>query len=617
MSSSASVSPSQGITHGVVMIETTTRSLSSVEPYRCLGRDQCIGTGFKVAHKWFPKEASWNRPSNILFLTNWHVVESAENKKVRIRTARNPEYCKGEVVHAVPVLDFAVIAVNTDSSANEEDDPFCSAPGQVLLHVKDIELHVGPLQAQQQKIICCGFPSALEAYVTKGILGGRNSGSDVSDMWQIDCSVNSGNSGGPVCLENDERCFGIATATLAEADQIAYATPISSVLSWFSNHWTEGTCIGRFPRWGFALCPRTDAYDEEHEFPRDLDGAVVSSVKKALQTSNLQEGDVLLSIHRGGTPVTLGKFGMISDYTHGQPRFNINNFGFVCSLPKTTTVTVWRPSLKAKKTFVCAPQPPLETDKSFYQEYADPPYCCLGSMVFMNATADFLRASEITDSEDECDGLPPLKTFHVLRHVHMQKSSQKPKHVVVLSHMHPNAYVSSTRTLEKGDVITKINGVPLKSCQHAEKLVKKAAIQFLTCQGKNRIVLSTPDKKIYLNLQKLLQEETLCLPEREHTKLHLLSECTKSSVQQQRSRDSGGSARVRKQQRQSSRLKRRRENMSISTAKLDALQTFLSARALSGTPTSSRQSSRPSSPARKIPKRRRSQRLQAMAGASS
>lgn len=187
------MSAAKNITKSVVMIESTTRALSVVEPYRCLGRDKGMGTGFRVSGKWFPASAEWNDDAkNILLLTNWHVVDSAENCKVRVRTAKSPEYCRGEVVHAVPHLDFAVVAVRVSTSEEEDEqqeDPFCSAPGDVLADILEMELHVGPLRAEQQKIICCGFPSMLEAYVTKGTLGGRNSGQDISDFWQIDVSV--------------------------------------------------------------------------------------------------------------------------------------------------------------------------------------------------------------------------------------------------------------------------------------------------------------------------------------------------------------------------------------------------------------------------------------------
>ena len=401
------------ITKTVVMIESTTRNLAPCEPYRTLGREKAMGTGFRVSRKWFPRGAAWNAPGIILFLTNWHVVEGCERKLVRIRTASSPEYCRGQVVVACPRLDFAVVAVQTDAPEVDEDDPFCSAPGRVLSAVKEVELHVGPLKAEQQRVFCCGFPSQLEAYVTTGILGGRNSGGDVSDFWQIDCSVNSGNSGGPVILADDQRCFGIATATDASADQIALATPVSSILDWFKFHWQPGTCIGRLPRWGFTLCPRTDAFDEAHAFPRTLNGAVVAGVRKAVDCGELQEGDVLVSIQRNGVPILLDKFGTVTDHSHGQPRFVIQNMGFLASLcPKSTTVTVWRPSLRAQKTFVCTPTPPLDVERAYYQEYeGGTPYCLLGSMCMLNASPDFLRHSEVVDSDDEAEGISPLATF--------------------------------------------------------------------------------------------------------------------------------------------------------------------------------------------------------------
>ena len=518
------MSTSTNITRSVVMIESTTRSLSAVEPYRCLGRNKGMGTGFRVSGKWFPSSASWNHGNNILLLTNWHVVDSAENCKVRVRTAKSQEYCRGEVVHAVPHLDFCVVAVSLEDD-HDETDPFCSAPGQVLSHIQDVELHVGPLRAEQQKIICCGFPSALEAYVTKGTLGGRNSGLDISDFWQIDVSVNCGNSGGPVVLENDGRCFGIATATEASAEQIAYATPISSVLAWFANHWKPGERIGRFPRWDFHLLARTDAWEDEHAYPKDLGGAVVCGLRKSSAYTRVQNGDVLLSVNRQGASVELDKFGMVTDHEHGEPRFSIHNLGFVSSLhSKQTTVTVWRPSLKQKRTFACAPGLQVAAEHTYYQEYAPSPYACLGSMVFMNGSPDLLIATEDSDDE-EYDGIPPVQSFHIMRHVHAQRELANPKPVLVLSHFHTDAYVSSTRTLAPGDIVQKINGIAVRDADHAEKLIRRLAANMFSPSGQKRVCISTPGKRVWLDLRKLLQEETLCFPEREPGKLHLLSAC--------------------------------------------------------------------------------------------
>lgn len=192
MSALTTCPSTHAITTGVVMIEVTTRTLSTTEPYRCLGREKSIGTGFRVNRNWFPHNAKWNTPSTALFLTNWHVVQDCEARRCRLRTARCVEYCSGRVVHAVPQLDFAVVAVDISESSDgaDEDDPFCSASGVVLAEVTEIDLHTGALPPMQQKIVCCGFPSMLEAYTTSGNLGGRNSGNDLSDMYIVDVSVN-------------------------------------------------------------------------------------------------------------------------------------------------------------------------------------------------------------------------------------------------------------------------------------------------------------------------------------------------------------------------------------------------------------------------------------------
>ena len=596
---------SSSIAHSVVMIEVTTRSLSAVEPYRCLGRDQGMGTGFRVDSRFFPAAADWNTPDHMLFLTNFHVVEAAEKRVVRLRVAERPDYARGKVVHSVPALDFAVVAVKITPDEEKEDDdddadadPFCSAPGTVLANVRAMELHVGPLRANQQKIVCCGFPQGLETYTSTGSLGGRNSGSDLSDMYQIDISVNCGNSGGPVCLQAENgvvRCFGIATATEAvDAQQIAYATPISSVLAYFEHHWTpdSGAIANLFPQWGLALSPRTDAWDQAMQFPADLDGAVVQTVRKCMDCGGVREGDVLVTIHRGNESIAVGKFGMVSDPNHGAPRFSVHNLGFIASLSRATKVTVWRPGLKALRTFPCAPTAPPPTDGIYYQEYADPPYACLGSLVLMNATQDLFGAAGEPDSDDESDCLPPVQVFHALRHVHRQKQQSRPKHVVLVSHFHPNAYVSSLRTLAPGDVVLKINGVVPRDVAHAETLVRKAAAAFFRPGGAPHVVLTTPGRKVFLSLAKLLQEETLCAPERDPAKLHLLAACAAQRAQTDTAR---------KRKRTSRRLQTAPPR-APQTDPLRALRTLLAAHT-SAAP-SSRASSRAPSPKRpKRPKR--------------
>ena len=119
----------------------------------------------------------------------------------------------------------------------------------------------------------------------------------------------------------------MSTATESgDAIQIAYSVPVVNIMAWFRNHYKKGSVLGRFPRWGFSLASRTGAFDDEHKFPSNLDGAVVSKVCEKSK-SNLKTGDVLVSINRGTEAVLLDKFGSITDKQHGDPKFSIMNSG--------------------------------------------------------------------------------------------------------------------------------------------------------------------------------------------------------------------------------------------------------------------------------------------------
>lgn len=333
----------------------------------------------------------------------------------------------------------------------------------------------------------------------------------------MDLSVNSGNSGGPVVFEGDGRVFAISTATESgDALQISYSVPITNILDWFRNWANPSSVLGRFPRWGFQLMPRTKAFDAEHAFPASLNGAIVCA-KRADCKYPIKNGDVLVSINKDNESMDLDKFGYITDEAHGEPRYCTQNKGFIASCKADlTTVTVWRPSLKATRTFTCAPESQCDPEKMAFAEFSPPHYCSLGSMVFMNATPDFLSNGSAEDSDDE-GSVPPGAAFHILRKIHDNKS----KHVVVLSHYHENAYVSSTRTLHVGDIITRIGRTELKSSQHAEKVIQRIATEFAQ-DVRKRIKVCTETKEVWLDLDLLLQEEKLCAEERDAEKLLLL-----------------------------------------------------------------------------------------------
>ena len=180
---------------GVVIVECTSRHLDPAQPYQLLNRNKVSGTAFLVGHQYWPAAAPWNRPGeNMLFITCWHVVESAEQRRCRVRMASHGpgSWVSAKVVYAIPTLDFAIIAV--DLTEEESDNPFMSASPQILLSdTRELELQTTPVRATQQKIFCVGFPLGyLETYTSMGSIGGRNSGFVCDDYFSLDLSLNSG-----------------------------------------------------------------------------------------------------------------------------------------------------------------------------------------------------------------------------------------------------------------------------------------------------------------------------------------------------------------------------------------------------------------------------------------
>ncbi|MEE4607531.1 MAG: DegQ family serine endoprotease [Desulfobacteraceae bacterium] len=141
-------------------------------------------------------------------VTNNHVVEDADNIKVRL--ASEKEY-EARIVGRDPNTDLALIKI---------DDADDLAP--LTLGDSD-SLKVGTW------VMAVGSPFGLEQTVTAGIVSakGRIIGSGpYDDFIQTDASINPGNSGGPL-INLDGEVVGINTAIVASGQGIGFAIPVN------------------------------------------------------------------------------------------------------------------------------------------------------------------------------------------------------------------------------------------------------------------------------------------------------------------------------------------------------------------------------------------------------
>ncbi len=234
-------------------------------------------------------------------LTNHHVVEDADSVTIVFTDESEVE---GEVVGSDEYTDVAVVRVPSDS----------------ILKVAEIgtteDMRVG------DTIFAIGTPVGLEYSftVTRGILSGKNrmvemtssSSNSIfqqsnSESWymnllQIDASINSGNSGGPLANCNGE-VIGITNSKLSSAysstsiENMGFAIPIEDAMN-IANQLEESGSVVR-PVLGVTMTTVEGARYNNINLDDSIEsGAVVVSVENGSSAADagLEKGDVITKI---------------------------------------------------------------------------------------------------------------------------------------------------------------------------------------------------------------------------------------------------------------------------------------------------------------------------------
>tara|TARA_A100001011_G_scaffold368367_1_gene422604 strand:+ start:969 stop:2381 length:1413 start_codon:yes stop_codon:yes gene_type:complete len=144
-----------------------------------------------------------------LVITNNHVIQNADDIIVRVN---GDQEFKADVVGADPLMDIAVLQLNTDE--------------------KFIPVEFGDSDKARigDWVIAIGNPFGLGGTVTAGIISARNRSIGLSryeDFIQTDASINSGNSGGPL-FDMNGNVIGINTAILGRNGSIGIGFSIPS-----------------------------------------------------------------------------------------------------------------------------------------------------------------------------------------------------------------------------------------------------------------------------------------------------------------------------------------------------------------------------------------------------
>ncbi len=182
------------------VVTITSSSVTSFGPYSMPSTG--VGSGFVYR-------------ADGLILTNWHVVQGAEQLTVAFNDGRK---LPGRVVDGDPSLDLAVVRVDATGLATAELGTSADLrPGQLVVAIGS------PLGTFTDSVTS-GILSAVGRSIDVGGAGGRQ---HLTNLLQTDAAINEGNSGGPL-LDINGRVIGIDVAVATTAEGIGFAIPIDA-----------------------------------------------------------------------------------------------------------------------------------------------------------------------------------------------------------------------------------------------------------------------------------------------------------------------------------------------------------------------------------------------------
>lgn len=224
-------------------------------------------------------------------LTNYHVIQGGKNYVVTLSTG---DELQASLVSGDEYYDIAILKV--DKSKIKK---VATLGDSSKLELGDTVFTVGaPLGKEYMGTITKGIISGINRMVSVEL----SSGSYLMEVIQTDASINTGNSGGPICNIKGE-VIGITSSKLigSGVEGMGFAIPINSVNDIIGNI-ESGTTIER-PYLGVQLVDLTNTFALQYYYniriSQDVEfGAVLSLVeeKKPADKAGLKAGDVIIEV---------------------------------------------------------------------------------------------------------------------------------------------------------------------------------------------------------------------------------------------------------------------------------------------------------------------------------
>ena len=467
----------ENVRNSILQVNVICTDLDEQDPRVSIGETEYTGTCFRVDPH-FLKDLPFYNKDKIFLITNFHVVDDADDRIAYLRTAAMGRSMISAYVEAVvPKLDCAVLSISRNEDhprsfiSKDEINAFLDNLGTVKLYEKRIS-------CKPQKVSTIGFPHCLEEQVSEGCMAGR--GSDDDDYLQLNLSTNPVNSGGPL-VDTNGRLIGVCTSTLSASEAISIAVPSFSILNYFQKLYNDP--FGRFPTWGMQCHAMTDAYRKVHNI-RGV-GALVNEVHPGSAAHGIiKAGDVIHSI--GGH--SLDMFGLIVDSTRGS-KIKMDNTEFILGLDD---YTVEFSTKENKRSVKIEPKPIHYKVSENWIEWNPGQGAELGPFIFQNLSTSLLTGGEV----------PADKSVELLDAARHTKSI---KEIVIITKINPSSHVASFEVPEEYDRVLMIGRNKIDSMQDLNKSI--ATVKRMYESGEKYFNIKTTSGNMWFSLDRILSKK--------------------------------------------------------------------------------------------------------------
>ena len=283
-------------------------------------------------------------------VTNNHVIKDAETLTVIMTSGEEYE---AQVIGADEDNDVALIKIEA------ADLPTVSIGDSAGIEVGEMVCAIGNPLGELTNTLTVGYISALDREI-------NDNGSPIN-MFQTDCAINSGNSGGPL-FDMNGNVIGITTAKYssngysASIEGIGFCIPINDAMDIVSDLLQYGYVKGR-AYLGITCQAISPTVTQYYNLPA---GIYVNSVEvgSCAETAGLKQGDIICSVDGVEVSSVTDFKGLLKEYTAGDSAMLSVYRGETGQMMETEITFDEKPG-NVEPTVTQVPQTPLVPDDGF------------------------------------------------------------------------------------------------------------------------------------------------------------------------------------------------------------------------------------------------------------